>query len=264
MKNRIGSYLVSRLQRVVAASAGQLKPAARWVPGALVAWMLGVGVADATPVTFAFTDGSTFDNKVADGTISQTLSGITLTSLSATVPTYTIIGAGPTYDWDGTYSTGAMTNISGANGLAVNSHLLTNNGDASHFNPGESWTIAFDVPVIFRTIDGQSVDNTDAMRVAFGSSTFDFLGTVEFAGSGDILNDPFGPTTIIPANTNITFTNISVPPFDPYDSSASSENVWRLDGLTVEMVPEPSSIVLIGTTLLGMIAVAGRNKFARV
>jgi hypothetical protein len=139
-----------------------------------------------------------------------------------------------------------------------NPSVTSGNADTQHFNPGESWTVKFNVPIIFREIDAVSIGGSDIMRVAFNSSTFDF-GDSDF-NSSDNKTDPFGSLALIPANTNITFTNTTSAPFNPYDTSATSTNVWRLVSFTVEQVPEPSSIGMIGIASVGAVSVAFRRR----
>lgn len=206
-------------------------------------------------VTYTFPNGSPFD---AGGSGTQTLDGLTLSTVSASAPEYAF--SGTTGTWTGGFVP-ATTNIVGSNGLGIdNPNVLNNdsqiNQEQQNINPGESWTFSLNLPVMFKQIGFTSLGSGDFAEVVVGA-----LDSATFTNTSSV-TDPFADL-VIPAGTNITFTNTNqIPTGFQIALSGSANLIWRLTGLTFETVevPEPSSLFLVGLGSVGLSIVLRRKK----
>lgn len=207
--------------------------------------------AHAEIVTFTFGDGpyengtaTAFDTNGAAGNIGSYMlvDGVTLTSVAASAPAF-VEGPDDEHNWDGLTPAPSTTNYPGSLGqLGVSNPTIGGTNDSNSFNPQESWTVKFDVPIIFRTLDARRFDSVDTMRVTFGTEIFDFIET-DF-DSSDNRADPFGTDMVIPADTNITFINsrnydglTPLPLIGPGSGNGPpAGDAWGLQGFIVETV----------------------------
>lgn len=229
--------------------------------GAITAGAFASSSTSGALISFTFADGAysngtatAFDSNGNAGNIGSYMlvDGVTLTSVAASAPAY-IESPDDTYNWEGDF-TPATTNFPGSLGqLAISNPDIGGTNDSNAFNPQESWTVKFDAPIIFRTLDARRFDEADTMRVTFGMEEFNFAdGAFD---SSDNKADPFGSSLVIPANTNITFTNSrTYPSFPLTGSNPSGGDNWGLQGFVVETVeiPEPTAILLIFSVIAGL------------
>jgi hypothetical protein len=216
------------------------------------------GSARAAIIDFTFADGPRVNGTATafdtPGTLGSTfvVDGVTLTSVTGSGPSYVDQG-GNNYTWDGTSYVASTTNFGSNDYLGISNPSIPGVNDSNFFNPQETWTVSFTHDVIFRLIAAASVGSADTMQITFGSSTFNFADG-DFNSSDDKA-DPFGPTEVIPAGTNITFRNSGTyPSFPLTTTNPAAGNAWGLNGFTVETVPEPSALFLVifGSIGIGM------------
>ena len=200
------------------------------------------GITIAQVITIDLTrDGGTAANPTSTGDlISGNLIGVGQTA------DFDVIEAGTVTDLELTI--GAITTTD--EGATINSALTSfgifssdeGGADAGRINAGESLQISFNSAVFFQSVDLSNL-NTDE-TFSFGSqdiNTNNATGADLFDFTGD------GATTglFLAAGTSITLSN----------TGATGTGIQTI---TVEAVPEPSSIVLLG--LLGLGAVARRRR----
>jgi hypothetical protein len=224
--------------------------------------------ASAVPIAFTFANGARVDGTPtafdtpgpADGTAFMLESGLKLTSISASAPNYEDTDpASNTFSWTPGDFVAATTNYGSLTQLAISNPAIPGNNDSNNVNPQESWTIAFDAPVIIRTIDTRRFDESDTMRVTVGASVFNF-GFSDF-DVDDVTSDPLGASFVVPANTNITILNSAVYAAFPLTGSNPDGGLsWGLDGLTVELVPEPSCFAIMCVGIVGVAAMRRRGR----
>ena len=209
------------------------------------------GVVGATE-TGAFDPGSVGDTATLPDGSGGTL---TATLVEILAPEY-IANPDSTGDSDAFIRTGLFvngtTNISGQQALGVSNPTIgntpfdllgttTNNGsESSDLNPDESFTFTFDQDVIFTEIEIESVVAADTIDILVDDVSV-LTTNVEGFINGSALGALAGLT--IEAGSEITFAVAG-------DDSVTSV---RIESFTVDVVPEPSSIALLGLGSLMML-----------
>lgn len=234
---RVGPFTLSLCSRLACAGS---------VLALCAAGVFASNTASGAIVPFEFDDGSPLDNTGPGA--SMVVDGLTLTTIDV---------GGPIYDpdfpiWDGVTTGSDRMNIPSTGGLAVNGPNPAPSSDTSRWDVGEYWIFAFDAPVIFRHL-GLTSFNTDGdmLEIAVSSDNFLLIGSVD----GNLLDDPFGASYVIPAGTEITFRNPPASGGDPVH-----EDWWKVRRFTVQTVPEPSSFMLMAIAVLGAGCARMRRK----
>jgi len=236
---------------------------------------IGAQSAHAALITYAFTNGSPFDSSVTIGPtgIPWSLSGLTMKSEGAQGPVYRLDGTpgvatGLGATWDGIEKAPSTTNIitqGSVDGLVINGPFNgpgNNSNDQNRWSVAEEWTFSFDSPVIvrevvlidFTTPSGANIDKLNVTIDLDTPANFAFTG----ATGGGTLANPFGEFFMIPAGTKITFQNPPLAPPNPTPGAVGGQfyhgGLWLLNSISVEVVPEPSSLFL---TSIGLICFGG-------
>lgn len=203
----------------------------------------GGGVVGADP------SGSDFDPSGVGDTVS-------LTSTSGTVLVTTIVDI-TAPEFSGTTLTGNIlssvtggvtTNIGGSNAFGINNpsinnadfDLLGEGAEANDFNPGESVTFSFDQDVIFTSLELESVQAASEFDVLIdGVAVLETIGDDSFLELGGL------DGLVITAGSEITFA-VDGPLFPTGSPDAAESTSVRVETFTVQIVPEPSSLALLG------------------
>lgn len=198
---------------------------------------LSVGAASAqAEVVFSFADGGVLDGVGLDGTME--VNGLTL----STVDIIDISG-----DRASVSGRNDKTNMQTNFSMGINSASTSNstlNSESRDFNKNEGWEFSFDKDVNLIEIDFSSF-NSNGSRASVKAGIFPTFNII----NEDTDSDAYSlGGRFVAAGDTITLINVS-PDDDP----------WRLDGFTVEVVPEPSSLALLG---LGGLLVATRRRNA--
>jgi len=182
---------------------------------------------------------------------------VVATTVDILAPEYEQISTAPE-DWAATGLTlsalagdGVVTSIGTSNSLGINNQSIGNSdyedfiqgntagAEGNDMNPGEAWVIEFDTAVTITEFNFSSIDNPgEAFEVTVeGGSTFTFGDGM----AGDDFADPFNGL-VIPAGTNLTFAAVG-----PIETT----NI-RIAEITVETIPEPSSLLMLGLGAFGV------------
>ena len=211
----------------------------------------GVVVDGDPPPSDAPTGDSDFDPSNPDDTI--TLGGLTVTIIDVITPEFEVVGG--VTQRSGMLLGGGTTSIGGQQALGLNNPTIgtgdfdllgttTNNGtEGTDFNADESLIFTFDQDVIFTSIELESLSGVDVFEVSLEGVTVPVLentaqGFIDLGGLAGLT---------IAAGTEITFTARG-------DDSTTD---FRIETFTVEIVPEPSSLALLG---LGGLALIKRRR----
>lgn len=197
---------------------------------------MSVGAAQTqADVIFTFEDGNDLDGESIGG--SYLKDGLTLTNVDI-------------IDIDGerasvTGRNDRTNSASNTNNLGINSDSTSNSqvgSESSNFDANEGWEFSFDQDVNLIEIDFSSF-NTNGSRASVKAGIFPIFNIINADTDSDVysLEGRF-----VAAGDTITIIN----------NSPDDDN-WRIDSLTVEVVPEPGSLALLG---LGGLLIARRRR----
>lgn len=215
---------------------------------AFAAGMYALSSSAPAATTFTFTDGSSLDGAYEDGTMTAsddtTLQDIVLSTedilgFEDSTSTSTITSSSNSHRTNATTSTDALGINSDGNG--------GHSGEATNFNPGEAWVFSFDTDLTLTSIEFESMNETGIGATISSSAFSDINLTQASLGAGDVYT--FG-NLAVSAGTELTITATTT---EAFEAGAG----WRIESLTVNPVPEPSSTALIG---LGGLALLLRRR----
>lgn len=180
------------------------------------------------------------------GGVGAAIVGVDPNMVSTTVPlTLTvvdIIGQDGSSAASGAANTDHTLNIAGSqDALSINTDntadddFVTGGDDSSHFNPGESVVFSFDFEVNLVNVELESFTAGQTVFTVSSGGT-----TVNLSDSNNALTD-FN----IPAGTPFAFTFVS---------TSGADNQVRIESFTADIIPEPSSSLLLGLGALGLFA----------